>query len=123
MIDKLTIYQGRYNNTLLGNYYPTKNETAIPFDYEIIDPREKQYTTNSNITFNDYNNTIVKTNDPLEWKVGAYVVLQSGEMYQITAVREDLGNVSKQAYRSLRYVLGVDYVLTLIQVDNPYNLR
>lgn len=123
MIDILTIMQGRYNNTLLGNYYPTQTDTAIPFDYEIITPNEKQYTTQSNITFNQYGNITVKTNDPLEWKVNGFVVLQTGEMYQINAIREDLGQVSKQSYRALKYALGVEYVLTLIQVDNLYDLK
>ena len=123
MIDLLTIMQGRYNKTLLGKYYPTQTDTAIPFDYEIIDPKSKQYTTNGNLTFNNFNDTIIKTNDPLEWAINGYVALQTGGLYQITQIREDLGDVSKQAYRAVNLALGVEYVLTLIQVDNPYNLK
>jgi hypothetical protein len=55
--------------------------------------------------------------------INGYVALQTGGLYQITQIREDLGDVSKQAYRAVNFALGVEYVLTLIQVDNPYNLK
>jgi hypothetical protein len=123
MIDLLTIMQGRYNKTLLGNYYPTQTDTAIPFDYEIIDSKGKDYRTVSNLTVNEYGYTTVKTNDPLEWKIGGFVTLQTGGLYLIEQIREDQGSVSKQAYRNVALALGVEYVLRLTEVDNPRGLR
>lgn len=124
MIDKLTIYQGRYYKTLLGNYYPTQTDTAIPFDYEIIDPKSKvQSNIGTNLSVNEYGTSAVKTNDPLQWKVGGFVALQTGGLFQIVEVREDVGQVSRQAYRYSAIALNTEYVLRLVEVDNPRNLK
>lgn len=126
MIDKLTIYQGKYNKTLLGSYYATKpltvKDVGVPFDYEILDPWAKEQDTINNLGVSKYRTMAIKTNDPLEWSTSGYVSLQEGGLFQITSIRQDLGNVSKQAYRNLRYTLGGEYVLNLVEVENPTKL-
>lgn len=127
MIDLLTILQGKYDKTLEGTWYqknqPTVQDAGQPFDYEIIDPRSRAYQ----MMFSNIEGTAgvmtIKTNDPYEWKEKTFVVLQDERLYIIESIREDLGKVDKEAYRLLKDVVGVEYALRLIEVDNPYGLK
>ena len=128
MIDLMTFEQGKFNKTLLGTYYNSKRiteqNTGVPFDYEIIDPRSKaQETIGTNLSVNQYQRATVKTNDPLEWKVGHYVALQGGGLYQIEEVREDIGEISRENYRDFNFNFGTNYVLRLVEIANPEALK
>ncbi len=128
MIDFLTILQGRYMNTLLGTYYPTQQDVGVPFDYEIIDAKTVDFDTIQNLSVSQFGTTAIKSNDPFwhdveKQKQKGYVALQTGGLFEITQIREDMGKVSKQAFRTQTIPLGVEYVLRLVEVDNPYNLK
>jgi len=128
MIDLLTILQGRYNNTLLGTYYPTQQDPGVPFDYEIIDPNAVDFDTIQNLGVSKFSTTAIKSNDPfwvdvMHLNQKGYVALQTGGLFEITQIREDLGKVSKQAYRTQVIPLNVDFAIRLVEVDNPFNLK
>lgn len=128
MIDLLTILQGRYNNTLLGTYYPTQQDPGVPFDYETIDPNVVDFDTLQNLGVSKFSTTAIKSNDPfwvdvMHLNQKGYVALQTGGLFEITQIREDLGKVSKQAYRTQVIPLNVDFAIRLVEVDNPFNLK
>lgn len=128
MIDFLTILQGNYMNTLLGTYYPTQQDPGAPFDYEIIDGKTVDFETAQNLSVSQFGTTTIKSNDPfwhdiMRLNQKGYVALQTGGLYEITQIREDTGKTSKQAFRTQTIPLGIEYVIRLVEVDNPYNLK
>lgn len=128
MIDLLTIEQGRYEKTLLGSYYATQQDKAIAFDYEIIDPKTVDFDTMQNLSVSQFSTTAIKSNDPfwqdiMREKKKGFVALQTGGLFEITQIRQDTGKVSKEAYRTQTLPIGTEYVLRLVEVDNPFNLK
>ena len=127
MIDLLTILQGKYDKTLEGTWYqknqPTAQDAGQPFDYEIADPKSRAYQMMFSNMEGSANILATKTNDPYEWKEKTFVVLQDGKLYIIESIREDMEEVNKEAYRVLKDVVGIEYVLRLLEVDNPYKLK
>ena len=128
MIDLLTIEQGRYDKTLLGTYYPTQQDVGVPFDYEILDPKAVDFDTMQNLSVSQFSTTAIKSNDPfwqdiMNEKKKGFVALQTGGLFEITQIRQDTGKVSIEAYMTQTLPLGTDYVLRLVEVDNPFNLK
>lgn len=128
MITLLTILQGRYDKTLLGTYYPTQQDPGVPFDYEIIDAKTVDFDTIQNLSVSQFGTTAIKSNDPfwqdiMREKKKGFVALQTGGLFETTQIREDLGKVSKQAYRTQVIPLSVEYAIGLVEVDNPFNLK
>jgi hypothetical protein len=100
----------------------------VPFDYEIIDPNAVEFDTLQNLGVSKFSTTAIKSNDPfwvdvMHLNQKGYVALQTGGLFEITQIREDLGKVSKQAYRTQVIPLNVDFAIRLVEVDNPFNLK
>jgi hypothetical protein len=126
-MDFLDLLNGKFDKTLEGAWYlknqPNINDSGKPFDYEIIDGNSRSYQMLFGNVQGASNIATIKTNEPYEWRENTFVVLQDGKLYSIESIREDLGKVDKEAYRLLKDVVGVEYVLRLIEIDNPYNLK
>lgn len=127
MFDLLTILKGKAELTYTGRYYPAMptdpTEKGIPFDYEIVDPREKHFQMlMGNIDVSQGRTMAIKSNDPLDWVVDGFVLTQDGVLFTINAVREDLGNTQKQAARYVREIIGKEYVLRLVERENLLGL-
>jgi predicted phosphatase len=127
MLDFLDIINGKIDKTLEGTWYqknqPSPQDAGQPFDYEIIDPKSRSYQMLIGNLSGTGNVLVIKTNDPYEWKEKTFVALQDERLYIIESIREDLENVNKEAFRLLKDVIGIEYILRLIEVDNPYGLK
>ena len=129
MIDLLTIFEGRYFQTETGTYYPEYPESpevaGMPFDYEHINPQEKRYQMLfANVSNNNAIVTAIKTKEPLQWDIDkGFIALQDGTFYSIESVSKDYQSASKEAFRYLADVAGVEYALRLVSQANPFNLR
>lgn len=126
-MDFLDLLNGKFDKTLEGTWYIKKQMTpqtvGQPFDYEILEPNSRSYQMIIGNLAGSGNTLSIKTSDDYEWKEKTFVVLQDSKMYIIESIREDLGNVNKEAFRMLKDVVGIEYVLGLIEVDNPYGLK
>ena len=138
MINTLTIMQGRAFRTLRGNYYTTPPPATVAttvaelmeqteaqgFSYEILDPELREYRNLLRNLIDDTGADLtIKTNTPLNWKVGAFVVLSDGEMYCITSYTEDKRAASREAARLLPIPPATDYILRLVEYQNPRGLE
>lgn len=128
MFDLLDIFAGKFNNTFTGSYYEKMPDspdiTGVAFDYEHIDPNEWHYQRMfSNVTANQAASTAIKTNDNLNFKAGAFMALQNGKFYEIVSVQEDYQSAEKEVFRYLAIAPGVDFVIRLIEKDNPWGLQ
>jgi hypothetical protein len=129
MIDLLTIFDGRYFQTETGTYYEQYPDSldveGVPFDYEHIDPQDKRYQMIfANVSNNNGIITAIKTKDPLNWDIDkGYIALQDGTFYSIESVSKDYNSASKEAFRLLADVTGVEYIIRLVSQANPFELR
>lgn len=129
MIDLLTIFDGRYFQTETGTYYPeypsTPSVAGVPFDYEHINPQDKNYQMLfANVSNNNAIITAIKTKDPLDWNIDTgFIALQDGTFYTIESVSKDYQSAKKEAFRYLADVSGVEYVIRLVSQANPFKLR
>lgn len=129
MFDLLTILEGRATQTETGTYYPEypsePSVAGIPFDYEHINPQERRYQMLfANVSNNNAIVTAIKTKEPLQWDIDkGFIALQDGTFYSIESISKDYQSASKEAFRYLADVAGVEYVLRLVSQANPFNLR
>lgn len=137
-MDLLDILQGRAAQTNPGTYYEKlpealpfftnaadlyKDAAGTPIDYEYVDPTEYHYKSLlGNMIDKDGATTTIKTRDALEYRVGGYIVLADGGLYAIISVTRDTSAASKQAMRFSSIPLDTEYVIRLVQVENPREL-
>ena len=127
MFDLLSLFQGRGEKTLTGTYYQriplTVNSVSQPFDYEIVQGNSKRYQMITGNLRVDGATVIISTKDDLEWKINAHVVLQNGKLYTIESVQEELKDVEKNTFRLHGNAYDMDYILSLVEIDNMWGLK
>lgn len=133
-MDILDIYEGRYYKTHSGTYYqrlpaPTLYTTALDlynleagtfFDYEVVDPASWEYRNLiGNLVETEAVSTTIKTCEQLEFKPNEFIVLDTGKLFKIYSITEDTSAASREAARLLPIPIGTEYVLRLIEIENP----
>ena len=95
-----------------------------PFDYDQVDPKSKGYQmVFGTIDASDTAYTAIKTKKNLGFKVRDVVVLADGTAYAIESVAIDYGaKREKQSFRILATPAGVDFVLRIKEIENPWRL-
>ena len=134
-MDYLDIAQGRYFQTQAARYYrvlptpqakdvPSHEQDPQPFEYEALDPTEWHYRQLlQNLIDKEAASFTIKTKTRLLWRVGAQIVTMDGRLYKIISVTEDVSASSRQARRMFAVPLGTEYVLRLVEVENPWGVR
>ncbi len=130
MFDLLDLLHGKVNYTFTGVHYSRRPDTPDQegggiFDYEYVDPTEWHYQKLfGNLINNDGATTTIKTNDDLDIKVSQkqYVILQDEKLYRIISVMKDYQSESKQTFRFLKEAPEIDYIIRLVEVDNPWEI-
>lgn len=127
MFDLLSLLQGKGDKTLTGSYYsrvPIDTKTVSQgFEYELIEPRSRQYQMLTSNLKVDGNVVVIKTYDANEWIINGYVVLQDGKLYTIESIRDDISNTSKEAFRLEKDIANIDYIVRLYEVANPWGIK
>lgn len=137
-MDFLDIAMGHYNQTHTGKYYEEIPDVfyktigfdsteyqipAIPFDYEYVDNTTWAYKQLiSNLTELNGAVTSIKTREQLKWKVGSFVALMDGRLCVIKSVSQDRNAANKESARLLPIPLGTEYILHLVEYENPRRL-
>lgn len=135
-MDFIDIIEGRYYKTHTGRYYPVlpklftgtlsdlyNSDTGIDFDYEPVDPTAWRYRNIiNNLSDKQSADATIKTCEADEWKVGAHVLLDNGRLCMILSVSEDVQAASREAARLMPIPPGTEWVIRLVEVDNPWGL-
>ena len=139
-MDFLDICRGRYYQTHTGRYFEslphntkTTNNTDLLYeidetaardvDYEYVDPTEWHYKQLlSNLTESEMASATIKTSEPLRCKPRSYFLLDNGRLCQMLSVTEDTQAAQREAARLLPVPVGTEYVIRLIEVENPWGL-
>lgn len=132
MLDLMDILEGRFEQTCPGTYYVKKPRAVLnyesaqdgvegkPLDYEFIDPTSYHYRSIlGNMTDTTSIICAIKTKDNYDYKIGGYIVLSDGRLCTINAVTQDTSKTAKQARRMFPIPLGTEFIIRLIEVDNP----
>lgn len=134
-MDVLDIFQGRYYQLNPANYYdtlpvpqliaqdPSEIPVPEPIDFEWVDTREWQYRALiGNLIDRDSANATIKTRDAIDYKVGGYITI-NGRLYTISSVTEDVSASSREARAIMMLPLGTEYVLRLVEIENPWGIE
>ena len=138
-MDFLDICNGRYNQTHTGRYfkqlphnayvpdgegiYDIDATTAVDVDYEYVDPTSWHYKTLlSNLIETEAANATIKTREPIKYSAKSYFLLDNGRLCRILSVTEDTASAQREAARLLPIPVGTEYVIRLVEVENPWGL-
>ena len=126
--DFLSLLTVKGEEVLKGTYYArrpiTPEDAGIRFSYDILNEPRSSY---ANIlgTLNTVSSTqTIKTNDLCGFKVKGYCVTQDGGLWQIQEIEKRLlAKKNKQALRIIQKTIETEYVLRMVEVDNPWGLK
>jgi len=127
MFDYLDLISGKFDQTLTGAYYPrlpnAPDDERVQFNYEPVDVKSWAYKK----LFGNVENSegavyAIKTTEDLRFKIGQYIITQGGTMWKIVQTSKDVLSGKREAYRYLKDVPQIDYVLRLVEVENPWEL-
>ena len=133
-MDFLDIAMGKFNQTYTGKFYKALPSPVLPQSdedlYEIVDPEIFNYeyvqvTSKTykklidNLTEAEGITTVIKTRNHLKWKIGSYVILMDGRMCTVTSVIEDRSNTNSEAARLFPFPLETEFILQLVECENP----
>ena len=113
---------------LSGTYYDripeTPQDVGIYFTYDIVNEHDKSYSTILNNIKTDRGTATIKTNDECGFRIDGYLTTQEGTLWQITGLGKQLVKPeNKQALRLLKETAETEYILRLIEVENPWELK
>lgn len=128
MQDYLDFLQLKDDEVLTGTFYArrpvTVQDKGITFQYDIVDENDKSYSTILQTMTTEQSFQTIKTNDDCGFAVNSYVATQDGGFWTITGVVKRLiKHENKQALRFLKQTIDTEFVIRLLQVDNPMGLK
>lgn len=94
------------------------------FFFEYVDPLSKTYRTLfGNITSDRENGEVaIRTRNKLPYHQASYVVFPDGNCFQIIQCQTDFSTANKQAHRLFPVPPGVEYVIRMVQIPNPWGV-
>lgn len=128
MADYLDLLHQRSEEVLTGTYYDrrplTPQDVGEAFSYDIVDePRSAYFNLLQSLNTTMSTQTI-KTTDIHDVKVKGYCVTQEGGLWQIQEVVKRIKNPkTKYALRVIQTTIETEYVLRMVEVDNPWELK
>lgn len=139
-MDILDIYAGHYYNTHTARYfnrlpesisygatlediYKMTDALGVDIDFEFVDPTSWRYKTLvTNMSDSNAADATIKTKDGEGIRVKGYLLLDNGRLMQIISITEDTAAVSREAARILPIPAGTDYVIRLVEIENPWGI-
>ncbi len=125
--DAMDVLNPHAENTAKATYYHTRNDPTtvggMAISFEFVDPRSSAYRrTFGNLQDFNVTTTTIRTKDRFKYMIGGVIVTGDGACYRILECSIDPGSAPKQAFRMFRIPLGVDFLLRLQSIDDPWGL-
>lgn len=127
-MDWLDIAQPSPRFTANAKYYEDTiddpSDGGQEFHYEFVDPLSHTFRRLfGNVQSTDTEGeTTIRTNDRLSFKRGAYIIFPDGRAFQIVQMMKDVQKVPKQAQRLFPTPVGTEFVIRMVQIDNPWGV-
>ena len=64
----------------------------------------------------------IKTKEHLEWRNNGYILTMDGRLCRIISVTEDVRAASLEARAMFAIPIGTEFVIRLVEVDNPWGI-
>ena len=127
-MDFLELLAIKDEEVLTGTYYArrtkTPNDGGITFNYDIANDIDRNYARLLDALETENATQTIKTNDADGFKVKGYIATQDGSFWQITGITKRLAKPeNKQALRFLKQTAETEYIIRLIEVENPWGLK
>ena len=127
-MDFLNFLVRKDEEVLKGTYYArqpkTPNDVGVPFSYDIVQESDRTYAKLLDSLESDRTYQTISTNDITNFEIGGYVATQEGGLWIIVNLVSHLAvKESKQALRFVKKTAGTEYVIRIMQVDNPWGLK
>ena len=124
--DSLDIMNPRVRFTAQATYYPYESvdpaDGGTPINYESVDVFSRTYRRLfGNIQSFQAGETSIRTADLQDYKVGGLVCTQDGQSFSILQVARDYQAAPKQAFRIQGLPVGVQVVLRLVTIPDPWH--
>lgn len=128
IMDFLDFLTAKDDEVLTGTYYnrrpKTPKDRGVGFSYDIVDEGDRSYSKLLDSLEAELSLQTIKSKDYCCFKVKGYVVTQEGGLWQITGIIKRLVHPeTKEALRILRETASTEYVIRLIEVQNPWGLK
>lgn len=124
--DMLDVLNPKTRFTASASYYEKPmngpEEGAKPFNYEYVNPYSTTYRRLFSNIQTGAGEVAIRTDDQLNYRVDGIVVTQDGHMFKIIQVEKDYQAANKQVMRILGTPVSTEYVLRLINADNPWGV-
>ena len=127
--DALDILNPRKQFTATATYWDDRPDSVQDgggkqFSFEYINP----YSRTFKVAFGAMQvlhegETAIRTNDDVGMRIGGFIMLQDGRLYNVLEVATDFQTANKQALRFLGVPLGTQYVVRMVSVQNDWNAR
>lgn len=126
--DYLDLLHQKSEEVLKGTYYPrrplTPQDYGEEFSYDIIDEPRTAYHNLMNTLNTTIATQTIKTSDLSSFQVKGYCVTQEGGLWQIQEITKRLiSKQSKQALRIIKTTIETEYILRMVEVDNPWGIK
>ena len=127
-MDFLNFFTNKEQEVLKGTYYsrqPKKpTDEGVPFNYDIVNESDRSYAKLLDSLESDRTYQTISTNDIPNLEIGGYVTTQEGGLWVIINFVSHLAvQDNKQALRFVKKTVATEYVVRLMQVDNPWGLK
>ena len=107
---------------LTGTYREKYKDEPTYFEYDVVDSPRWNFGELINNLIRDESACVIRTMSPLEWKVNGFVITQDGHAWRITEKIKHATTKNKDALRIVRENPSAEWVLGLVQVDNPMEI-
>lgn len=119
------LFEPRGTQFYTGMYYPQRptlqnREKGEKFNYEKVSDETANYSQPIRNLVTKQKRLSISTTAPIKWKVGGYVLTQSGQMWVIESWGEDEPINPQVAYFLRRNLESA--MINLVEVDNPLGL-
>lgn len=124
--DMLDVLNPKTRFTASASYYEKPmngpEEGAKQFNYEYVNPYSNTYRRLFSNIQTIAGEVAIRTDDQLNYRIDGIVVTQDGHMFKIIQVEKDYQAANKQVMRILGTPVSTEYVLRLINADNPWGV-
>lgn len=122
-MDMLDFLSPQEDNVFSGTYRVKYKDAPTYFEYDEVDSPRWSFGEIINNLIRDESSLVIKTQDALPWKTNGFVVTQDGKAWRIKEKIRHSTSKNKDALRIMTDNPSTEWVLGLIEVDNPMELQ
>lgn len=121
-MDMLDMLAPKEDYVLSGTYREKYKSAPSYFEYDVVDSPRWSFGEIINNLIRDDSAYVIRTQDALPWKTNGFVITQDGKAWRITEKIKHSTAKNKEALRIVIENPSTEWVLGMVEVDNPMEL-